>query len=291
MKTTIIANPIAGNGRGRRYAGALDRALRERGIETSLHLTAEAGEGGQIARTADADCIAVVGGDGTVHEVLNGLGERNVCLAILSAGSVNVVARHLQYPPRPEGLAGWIDAARTMPMDLLECNGRRVILGGGAGFDAAVAARVKAVRRETLGFWRWVLPTVQTVLASPHPLVRVTVDGREVCPASPYVVVGNCPSSAGKFRATPLAKTDDGLLDVVAVKELSLTKLVALAAGSLRPSFAQRKDLVYVQGRHVRLEPADDTPAPLQLDGDPAGTIPAEFTVLPGACTVLAPPR
>lgn len=290
MKTAIIANPIAGNGRGLRYANALERVLRERGIEATLHITVDAGDGRRFAETVEADCIAVVGGDGTVSEVLNGLRERNVCLAILAAGSVNVVARQLQFPKRPERLAGWIAAGRTQFMDVLDCGGRRVILGGGAGFDAAVAARVKASRRGTLGLRRWVLPTLQTVWASPYPMIRVAVDGREICPASPYVVVGNCPSSAGAFRATPLARTDDGLLDVVAVKQLSLLRLISLAVGSLLPSFPQRTDLVYVQGRQVLLEPADNTPAPLQLDGDPAGTIPAEFTVLPRACTVLAPP-
>jgi len=290
IKTTIIANPIAGNGRGLRYAEALERALRQRGIETVFHVTAKAGDGQRLAAAVEGGCVAVVGGDGTVNEVVNGMGERRLSLAIVPAGSVNVVARELHFPRRPEPLAAWIEAGRTRPMDLLECGGRRVILGGGAGFDAAVAARVREQRAGKLGFWRWIAPTIQTARDYAYPKIRVTVDDREVCAAAPYVVVGNCPYSAGRFRAAPRAKTDDGLLDVVAVKELNLSKLISLAAGSLLASFPERKDLVYVQGRRVHLEPAGDISAPLQLDGDPAGTIPADFRVLPHASDVLIAP-
>jgi diacylglycerol kinase (ATP) len=281
---------VAGNGQGQRYAEALEKALRQRGLEVALHITVKAGDGEQMAGVIDSDCVAVVGGDGTVHEVLNGLGERRIRLAILPAGSANVVARELRFPKHPERLAAWIAAGRTRPMDLLRCGGRRVILGGGAGFDAAVAARVKASRGEKFSLWRWVLPTIQTAWSYAYPMIRVVVDGREVCGRSPYVVVGNCPFSAGRFRATPRAKTDDGLLDVVAVKRLNPLRMISLAVGSWLPSFSERKDLVYVQGRHVHLEPVDDVAAPLQLDGDPAGMIPADFEVLPHASDVIVPP-
>jgi len=290
MKTAIITNPVAGNGRGQRYAEALEQALRQRGLDVALHITAKAGDGQQLAGVIDADCVAVVGGDGTVHEVLNGLGERRIRLAILPAGSVNGVARELRFPKHPERLAAWIAAGRTRPMDLLRCGGRRVILGGGAGFDAAVAARVKASRGDKFSLWRWVLPTIQTAWSYAYLMIRVVVDGREVCGRSPYVVVGNCPFSAGRFRATPRAKTDDGLLDVVAVERLNPLRVISLAVGSWLPSFSERKDLVYVQGRHAHLAPVDDVAAPLQLDGAPAAMIPADFEVLPHASDVLVPP-
>lgn len=293
MKTAIVANPVAGNGRGQRYAEALERALRHRGIEVALHVTREAGDGRRLASAVDAACVAVVGGDGTVNEVLNGLADRGACLAILAAGSANVVARELRFPARPERLAAWIAAGRTRRMDVFQCGGRRAMLGAGAGFDAAVTARVHESRGERLGLWRWVLPAVQIAhryAAQPYPEIRATVDGREVCARSPYVIVGNCPFSAGRFRATPLAKTDDGLLDIVAVKRWGLWRMISLAAGSLLPGFARRGDLVYVQGRHVRLEPAGDVPALFQVDGDPAGTIPADIEALPRAGVLLARP-
>lgn len=290
MKTAIIANPTAGNGRGRRWAEALEQSLREKGLEVALHITERAGDGQRAASTVEADCIAVVGGDGTVNEVLNGLGERRVCLAILPAGSANVVARELRYPKQPELLAAWIAAGRTRPMDLLQCGERRVVLGGGAGFDAAVAARVKESRGERSGLWQWVIPVIRTAIDYDYPMTRVIVDGKEVCERSPYVVVGNCPCSAGRFRATPKAKIDDGLLDVIAARQFNLWKVFSLAAASWSPTFTERKDLVYTQGHHVFLEPIGLSPAPLQLDGDPAGTTPADFEVIPQALTMLAPP-
>lgn len=291
MKTAIIANPVAGNGRGQRYAEALEQALRQRGLDVTLHATATAGDAQRMAGDTDADCLAVVGGDGTVSEVVNGVGERRICLAVLAAGSVNVVAREFCFPKHPGRLAAWIAAGRTRPMDVLQCGPRRAVLGGGAGFDAAVTASVHAARGKTLGLWRWVVPTLRTARTYRYPAMRVEVDGRNVCDATPYVVVGNCAYSAGMFRATPKARTDDGLLDVVAVKRLTPAKMLSLAIGSWFPSFPERSDLVYIQGRHVHIEPLDlHSPAPLQLDGDPAGTIPADFDILPHACDVLTSP-
>ena len=91
------------------------------------------------------------------------------------------------------------------------------------------------------------------------------------------------------FVATPKAKIDAGLLDVCLMHNLNPLRLARLALQLRNARFLERDDVVYVQGKHVELRPASDDPVPLQIDGDPAGCIPAEFTVAPKALQVVVP--
>lgn len=286
----VIANPVAGGGQGRIRAEALCRALEARDCNVTCRLTEKAGDARVFAgETGPVDCIAVVGGDGTLNEVVNGVREAGARIAALPAGSANVVAREFGIPPDAERVAGWIAEGRARPMDLLESDGRRIILGAGAGLDAAMCAAVKTRRGSKSSVFHWILPGIQTAFQYTYPGVRVTVDGVVACERSPYVVVGNCRYSAGIFPATRLARVDDGLIDVVALKRLSTWRLPILLATVWSPRFPERDDLVYLQGKEVVLEPADDVAVALQIDGDPAGTVPARFTILHHAIRFVAP--
>jgi len=287
----VIANPVAGGGQGRVRAEALCRALEARGLGVTCRMTGKTGDARVFASEAGpVDCIAVVGGDGTLNEVVNGVREAGACIAALPAGSANVVAREFGIPPDAERVASWIAEGRSRPMDLLESEGRRIILGAGAGLDAAIAAAVKARRGSKSSVFKWILPGIQTAWRYTFPGVRVTVDGVVVCEHSPYVVAGNCRYSAGLFPATRRAQVDDGLIDVVALKRLDKWRLAMLLAAVWSPKFPERDDLVYLQGKEVVFEPADDMPVPLQIDGDPAGTVPARFTILPHAIRFVTRP-
>ncbi len=290
MLIHIISNPVAGGGQGRVRAEALHTMLKTKGIEARLLLTARAGDARQMASEADnADCVAVVGGDGTLNEVVNGIPRAGMRLAVLPAGSANVVAREFGIRPVPERVAEWIVDGRGRPMDLLESEGRRIILGAGAGLDAAIATEVKAGRGAKSSIYRWVLPGARTVWRYRYPGVRVTVDGKELCAHSPYVVVGNCRYSAGIFPATRRALIDDGMMDVIAIRKLSTWRMPGLIAGVWSAGFPDSANVAYAQGRETILEPANSEPVALQIDGDPAGHVPARFSMLPAFINMVTP--
>ncbi len=288
MRVRIIANPVAGGGKGLVRAQGLCAALEARGAAVDLRVTQGAGEGQVIAGEGDTDCIAVVGGDGTLHEVVNGLklGE-DTPVAIFACGSANVVARELRMPKDAAEMAALILEQRVHRMDLILWGEERVLLGAGAGLDAAVAAVVKAGRGTKSSVWRWVWPAVRTVLSYDYPKVRVCLDDLEISEGSPYVIVGNCRYSAGVFPSTPLAKTNDGLLDVCLVRKLNPFRVLFLAVGVWLPGFTKRPDIIYRKGKRVTLTPVSSA-VPLQVDGDPAGTVPTTFSVLPQALPMIA---
>ncbi len=287
MLVRIIANPTAGGGRGGARARELDAELRKRGLDTRLCETAKAGDAKEFAGEPGADCLAVVGGDGTLNEVVNGLPSGGAPLAILTAGTANVVARQLDMPREPAALAELIASGSSRPMDVLVSGERRFLLGAGAGLDAAIAAEVKASRGARSSLWAWIRKTLRILLFRDWSKTRVLVDGEVVCEATAYVIVGNCRYSAGVFPATRRAKTDDGLLDVILAKKLSIWRMPLFALAVWLPSFPERSDILYRQGKEVELAPASEPPAALQIDGDPAGHVPARITILPGAVRVV----
>lgn len=292
MKVGVIANPIAGGGKGRPRAEALRAALEARGHEVELLVTQAAGDAKRFAEERagrDYACLVSVGGDGTANEMVNGLGDSLTPWTVLPVGTANVVARQFRIPARPEQLAEVIGRYRIEEMDLGLAKGQRFLLGAGAGLDAAITAKVKSLRAGTSNMWIWVRPSIETILSYRYPKIRVTVDDKMVSEGAHYAIVGNCIYSAGLFPSTPHACTHDGLFDVCLIHDITALKCASLACHVWSPSFTKRRDVVYVHGAHVLFEPEGEEAAPLQVDGDPAGAIPAEFSMLPRAARIVAP--
>lgn len=280
MKVCLIVNPIAGGGRGASRGEALERALRARGVSAlDVFVTRAAGDAALAAGRTDADAIIAVGGDGTLNEVVNGLNDNAPSIGVLPVGTANVVARELGLGKDPEQLAEWVRAGKMRWVDAGLAGGRRFLLGAGAGLDAAVAARVHARRGAVCSYWHWVWPAISTILTYAYPRIRVIVDGEVLCEDAQYAIAGNCVYSAGFFPATRRARIDDGLLDVCAVGRLGPFRIAGLAVRVWGRRFPEKRDVHYRQGRRIIFEPLDSVAAPMQIDGDPAGAIPAAFEV------------
>lgn len=289
MKIRIIANPVSGGGRGKTMAQTLQDLLNDVLGGTELILTQKAGDASVEAARPGADCIVAVGGDGTINEIVNGMQGTDATLAILPMGTANVVARELGIPRDPQAVAKLIADQHLRSMDVGIADGRRFLLGAGAGFDAAVAQAVSEQRGRSSSYLKWLRPILSTCFTYSYPEIRVIVDGQTVSETAQYAIVGNCRYSAGIFAATPKAKIDDGMLDVCLMHNLNLLRLVRIGLQLRHARFLDRKDVTYVQGKHVVLKPASEEPVPLQIDGDPAGCIPAEFRVAPRALRVVVP--
>src|SRR6185295_13220338 len=128
---------------------------------------------------------------------------------------------------------------------------RLFLLGAGAGLDAAIVDVVHRTRGKKLNFFSYVWPAIATILRYAYPHIAVTVDGEKICDDAQYVIVGNCSWSAGAFCATPRATLNDGLLDVCILKKLGIFKIIWLILLAQLPGFAERKAVVYRQGKHV----------------------------------------
>ncbi|MCP4645476.1 MAG: diacylglycerol kinase family lipid kinase [bacterium] len=289
MKARIIANPISGGGRGKAEANKLVDALTEHGVEAELVITGGPGDAETAAAKPGADCVVAVGGDGSANEVANGLDGTDTAMAILPLGTANVVARELGIPGDAACVAGLIAAGNTRAIDVGRYQGRRFLQSAGSGFDAAVVRDVHAHRGRRLSFASYVMPVLRQVRSYGFPPIRVIVDDAVLCEDAQYAIVGNCPYSAGVLALTPRARIDDGFLDVCVFRNLNVLRLAYLMGTAVLGSIDKRAGVIYAKAKTIAFESVGGDAVPLQIDGDPAGEIPAALSVEPGGLRVIAP--
>lgn len=289
MDVLIIVNPVAGKGQAAQTARDLEQALESHGATCSIVETKRQGDAEQAASRCRADCVVSVGGDGTTNEVINGLPSSSIPVAIVPMGTANVLAGALELPTDVEGVAAMIAKGRTRRVDCGLHGKRRFIMGAGAGLDGQLADAVNSARQGAMGHSGWVGPALQGLAEYEFPYIRVTVDGEIVVDDAHCVLVRNCGSLAGIFPVMPDARCDDGVFDVLAIRDLTVGKLVELAAMSFTPTFHERDDIIYTKGALIEAESAEGVEVPVQRDGDPAGRLPARWKVEADAITLVVP--
>jgi YegS/Rv2252/BmrU family lipid kinase len=232
----------------------------------------------------EVEVLVVFGGDGTVHEVANGLpvpGAGGPLVALLPAGTGNDLARAIGMPPDPVAAAAELAGARPRPLDLLDCGPRRAANGINAGFAAAATDVLSRRVKKALGPAAYLVGGLWAGINPPTWPARVEVDGRVVEGEALAVVVGNGGSFGGGRWLIPDADVGDGLLDVLVVPAAASKAALArhLARDRRLPG-----DLPRLRGPEATVV----TAMPCRLDGEPAST-PGSVAVIPAAWQVLAP--
>ncbi|HET7202852.1 MAG TPA: diacylglycerol kinase family protein [Steroidobacteraceae bacterium] len=298
----VIRNPFAGRARNRRAWDDFERALRRRGVSFDVCTTACAGDGARLAEAAvhaGIDRILVAGGDGSVHDVLNGLMRARSrdgmnadvpSLAPVPLGTGNDWARSLRLPRDPDRLAALIATAAPAPHDVgvirFPARGdetRWFVNVAGAGFDAHVISRLPPLTPSRFAYLAGALRELGRYRS---PRFRIAAAG-----ASPregrflMAFVANGQYCGHRMHVAPPALLDDGRFDVVTVDDLgllrALPKLLALYFGNVL-----RDPLVHHEtAQWVRIE--SDPATAVEADGQLVGMTPAEFSVERGALRVL----
>lgn len=301
----IIANPFSGGGRARRVAEALLERLRGQGCRVDLVETRKAGDAragaGDVAGYSAVGCI---GGDGTVNEVVNGLPETgSPPLAMIPCGTANVMAKDLRLPRSVEGLARVLTDGREIAWDLGvdRASGRRFLLFASAGYDAHVVHLFHAARQKPVKVWSYALYNMglyivwgmKSIAEYAVPRIEVELDGKRIASDATWVQVSNIASYGGPLVFTPRARPDDGAFEVMIQRAPRRRDVIRMFwAAILNFLFAMNyrmPDVSFHTARRVRLSSADGRPVPVQVDGDPAGRLPADFEVVPGGIRVLGP--
>lgn len=280
MHIKIILNPWANRGKSKRFRNQLANfATQQTGVE--LMLTAGPGHAQQIAAEAVAngvDIVAAAGGDGTVHEVVNGMMQAqngrsapHTRLAILPLGSGNDLAHALGIPNRLDqsldritsGSPKWIDLAR-----IEDENGRFQYVDNniGIGFDASVVIATESIRRIS-GFLMYFVATFQT-LANQFEMFDLTMqfDEETVEARSFFLACGVGPRGGGGFRLTPHADLQDGLIDSCLVTELSRPRVLQFLPYALLGQHERASYVTLRQNETIRV--MGKRPLPIHVDGE-----------------------
>ena len=285
----IIYNPIAGHGRAARFREAVAKALDAGGLEYRFHETAASTDAGAIARrltAAGETDIAAMGGDGTLHEVLNGLLDPSqVRLGLIPCGGGNDFAAVAGIPVNPEGAAALLIRGEAKPTDYMVCSGVRGINLIGAGFDVDI---LNIYNRQRLkGSAGYALALLRALIGFHFYAFEEEVDGRRIPRNALIACAGNGRRCGGGITLCPEASIDDGLLDILIVDGLrkrqipgALVKLVQKRLNDLPFTCARRDAMLRV---------ISDPPMPIQIDGEIYESLPFDVRIVHGELRMFRP--
>ena len=299
MRSKLIVNPESGPWDVRRELPAVLNHLEDHGWRTTIHQTERAGEATELAmeaREQDLDAVFVVGGDGTINEVINGLAEGSVAMGVLPGGTANIWAKEIGLPTRsPLHLMPLVESVRalvpgtTRRIDLGRANGRYFLQWTGIGLDAEVtyAMEPRTRRQRRLGALAYVVSGLVTAANMVGTRTRIRIDEEYIYRRSILIVISNSQLYGGVARIATDARLDDGLLDVNVFSGTGLASVLRAVAGVLTGLHGRDPRHSFYRGRVIRIE--SDKPMPLHVDGEPFGTTPLVCEVVPRALPVMIP--
>lgn len=294
----VVVNPAAAGGRAARGWRSLARGLAGAGVGLEAVHTARPGHATVLAREAvraGHRRLLAVGGDGVLHEVVNGLmtqeavEPRELCVGAAPLGSGNDWARSRGIPRRLPALVRCLARARSAPhdvglLDFPDATGRSYFINvAGAGFDAYVLERLPPRAPRRLAYLFGVLDSLRSYRPPRFTLEAASgiVEARMLLA---LVAIG--PYCGGGMRLAPPARPDDGLLDLVTVDPVSmprdLPKLRHLFDGRLLEQPFVRHSV------ESRVQIASDPPVAVEADGQLVGRTPVRVRLLPKAILALA---
>jgi diacylglycerol kinase (ATP) len=296
VRTCVIFNPAARGDKARHFRRHLDE-IASRG---ALKATSVPGDARRLATEAVADgfeLIVAAGGDGTVNEVLNGIGDATdgfarARLGVLPLGTVNVFAREIGLPMRIDRAWKTLQRGRETRLDLpcadFSANGvhRRqyFIQLAGAGWDARAIELVTRPLKRKFGPLAYVIAGVKA-LRGRLPKITVRVDGQSS--TGELILIGNGRFYGGPFEIFPGADLRDGLLEVCVLPRANWLAMLCCAPGLL----ARRRlpARVVQRFRASTFEVDAGASASFELDGEWAGNLPATFSIARGQLRVAVP--
>jgi len=278
----LIANPNAG-----RYAAATVKRVQAYYQTMGIEVLLWRGDMGSCFRDAISsldsrrDAVVVIGGDGTLNQVINTLGPGKVTIGIIPAGTGNVFARELGVPTKdPLGAAEVTLRNQKRRLDLGLLDGRYFLLMAGIGFDGQVAARLEAAQKRRMGLGAYAWATMREIFKYQARPIYVKAKGHNERGST--VLICNTRRYGGPLTFAQKAYPDDGLLDVVVFRRIGfLPALRFFLMGCGFRYFIRERDLVYFQTKS--LEVKSKYPIPVQIDGDYYGILPVRISVAPNS--------
>jgi diacylglycerol kinase (ATP) len=290
MKIVIIANPIAGGGRAYHSIQSYVHKWKHSNWDVGILATRSRDHAGLLAQELlqnPPDLVAVCGGDGTLNEIASRVPCPPFPVALLPAGTANVVARELGLPLDPIRALQVALNRVVRPVDLGELNAgiRRFLFVAGIGFDAFVVANVRPGLKKKLGMAAYAAAIVSALRSYSFPEFQVVVDGRSYTATS--CLACNAKSYGGGLLFCPKADMSDGLLDIVILEG---NRRLALGCFLLRAWLgnAENQGWIHrVRARKVQIEGGADVL--VQADGELTGSLPLKIGLIDRTFPLVVP--
>ena len=289
-KVQLILNGKVAANDALRNAIAQQRAA---GHRIKVRVTRKTGDARRFAAEAgEADLLIAAGGDGTLNEVVHGLMDLSKtarpALGVVPLGTANDFATGCGIPRDPEEALVLCMKGQGVPIDIGKANEHWFLNAASVGFGAEVTATTPPELKRLLG------PAAYTVMGAilamnvHHYRGRLILPDREITASGPVAIVGNGRQTGGGIQVAPRARIDDGLLDLLMVRQIPAMALLT-AARELQQLSPDGEYISYSQTPWAEVYPEEAIP--VNLDGEPVRFSSVRYEAVPRAIRLIVPPN
>nr|WP_082236076.1 diacylglycerol kinase family protein [Halobacillus massiliensis] len=286
----IIVNPSSGKEEAVHYVDKIEEILREKDYELQTVKTKKEFDATNYCIEAcegEIDLVVSLGGDGTLHETINGMvGQAHrPRLGVIPLGTVNDFARALDLPLNPEEAIEVLRSDRTKKVDVGKFNQQYFVNIVAVGAIAEATFEVSPEQKTKFGSLAYFIEGIKTLASSQSYPLSVEYDDK-VWEGDSFLFLAALTKSTGGFeRLSPEAKVNDGVLHCYAIKEVNMIRLASIITSVLRGSIKNDKDVEYFTAKKLRI--SSDKNLHTNVDGEEGDELPVSIEVKPEHIEVI----
>ncbi|MDR1017800.1 MAG: diacylglycerol kinase family lipid kinase [Lachnospiraceae bacterium] len=284
----FILNSTAGNGSAVKKFNQAEKVLRERNISYKVLESKYQGNIKELvaeAISSGADCIVIVGGDGSVRESISALAYKDVAFSIFPFGTGNDCAKALGLSEDPNRCVHDFINGKPQKIDAARANESYFLNVAGFGFDVDVLVNTEHFKNKHNGKTAYRLGLFTALTHMKQRKVIINADGREYQYKSLIASAGNGKYIGGGMNAHPNAEFDDGLLEFFCVHDLKPLQIPGALSKFLKGEHLDLKNTKYFRAKKIQVQSEDELA--VQLDGEIIEMTPVTFEILPEALTII----
>lgn len=279
-RARIIYNPTAGREIFRRHLSEVLEKLEKAGYEASAHATTGEGDATEAAKEAvrrGFDIIVAAGGDGTLNEVVEGVGhfESRPKIGLIPMGTTNDFARALRIPRDIHEATDIICRGASIPVDVGLMNDRYFINIAGGGRMTELTYEVPSRLKTVIGQLAYYLKGIEMLPSIHSSHLRIEYDGHVFDEEAMMFLIGLTNSVGGFEKLAPDSSINDGYFTLIILKKCNIAEFLRVVTLASRGEHLDDPLIVMVKARKVVVTSKDEVL--LNLDGEYGGTLPAEF--------------
>ncbi|MCT2537290.1 diacylglycerol kinase family lipid kinase [Aquibacillus koreensis] len=288
-RVAVIFNPTAGRGKLQKQKVKIEEILHNQFEQVDFYETQKYGDSGDLVRkvASEVDIIIAAGGDGTVNEVVNALCrlDRRPVLGIIPGGTSNDFSRAIGMYQNPVKATYQIVDKHQQPVDVGKTDKNYFLNFWGIGLITQVASNVDSEVKDRYGRFGYYLRTAQTMGKTEPFHLQLEADDFNFDDEAVMLVVGNGTFTAGVEAFFPKGDVQDGLLDVLLIKETSVQVFWSMLQTKMSNQPTKEEGYIYFQTKKLKVTATPEQT--VDCDGERRCSTPSEIEVLPDYLTML----
>ncbi|WP_280770336.1 diacylglycerol kinase [Salipaludibacillus daqingensis] len=293
-RARLIYNPSSGREHVKKHLPYILEKLETSGYEASAHATTgkdSAKHAASLACDRNYDLIIAAGGDGTIHEVINGMAEKDnrPTLGILPGGTTNDFVRALHIPKNIEEACDVLIDGRQQLIDIGKVGAKYFMNIAGGGTLTELTYEVPSRLKTMMGQVAYYVKGFEKLPRIKPNRVTIEYDGKWFEGEIMLFLVSNTNSVGGFEKLAPNAYLNDGLFDLIILKKTNLADVVRLTGAAMRGEHIHDERIIYVQASRIKIHAENEVQ--LNLDGEYGGNLPGEFINLHNHIELIVPDK